>query len=446
MSYSEITPMRKKLDGHDASAGEFAKRVTKLLLGDPSKGIEPLGIMEIVRKLGFKSKQSVIDLKKLAIKLGYLELDSTGKPILPTKSEMALFKKFTENNPFANDEYVASWLRDLMTRADGAPLQSWKALTVRFQAICNTLKTTPEQWVSGNNTVEVLEQGRNFMKTFMELYKDRKAEIRYFSNWTLATTNIESVRYGYAKAARDFMGFHNYRYPDGEKGIMAQSITRFHGNFSDVKLSDEELAKCDKWLKERYPIDSDIYRIFWFGIESMARNKAIWKATTNYSKHVSKKTGKTTYIMEVFESKTKHIRGGKITKFIKKAELQESIDKVIERGGSYIVEERISSQAFTKKFGKILKEMYKFLGKEKTHLANPDDSNSGYFMNHAFHVMRHIGAHSHLRKTKYHYGYVAEIGGWNKVDELKDSYGKMPPEMILDLMDEEDSLNGGKTF
>jgi len=438
MSYQQTTIMRKKLDGHQATAGDFAKRIAKLMLGDLNKGIEPLRTMEVMAKLGFKDKKTVRELKNLAINLGYLELDEVGKPVFPKKSSIGEFKKFTENNPFAQDDFISTWIRDLMVRKNGAPLRTWRPLVRSFLSVCNTLKTTPEQWVTGNNINEVLEQGRNFMKSFMELYKEHKAEVRYFKNWSLENTSVEAVRYSYAKAARDFMGFHNYRYPDGEKGIMSQSVTAFHGNFSDVKLTDEELVKADKWLKENHGIDSDIYRIFWFGVESMARNKAIWKATSVYSKHISKKTGKTTYIMEVFESKTQHIMGGKITKYIKKPELQESIDKVISRGSSYIAEERLGNQVWSEKFGTMLKELYRFLGKEKAHLANQANSNSGYFMNHAFHSLRHIGAHFHLRKTKYHYGFVAEIGGWKKVDELKDSYGKMPPEMILELMESED--------
>lgn len=50
--------------------------------------------------------------------------------------------------------------------------------------------------------------------------------------------------------------------------------------------------------------------------------------------------------------------------------------------------------------------------------------------------MRHIGAHYWLEKKDYNYGIVSEIGGWNTIDELKKSYGQIPPERILEIIEE----------
>jgi len=33
---------------------------------------------------------------------------------------------------------------------------------------------------------------------------------------------------------------------------------------------------------------------------------------------------------------------------------------------------------------------------------------------------------------------VAVIGGWHTIDELKKSYGEMPPEKVLEGIDDED--------
>ena len=40
-----------------------------------------------------------------------------------------------------------------------------------------------------------------------------------------------------------------------------------------------------------------------------------------------------------------------------------------------------------------------------------------------------------LSKTKYNYGIIAEVGGWYTIDELKKSYGQIPPEKILEMME-----------
>ena len=40
-----------------------------------------------------------------------------------------------------------------------------------------------------------------------------------------------------------------------------------------------------------------------------------------------------------------------------------------------------------------------------------------------------------LAKTDYNYGIIAEVGGWHTIDELKKSYGQIPPEKILELIE-----------
>jgi len=73
---------------------------------------------------------------------------------------------------------------------------------------------------------------------------------------------------------------------------------------------------------------------------------------------------------------------------------------------------------------KKLSQIYKHLGR-----------NTNYFLQHATHVLRHIGAHYWLSKTNYNYGIISEVGGWNTIDELKKSYGQIPPEKILELLE-----------
>jgi len=127
--------------------------------------------------------------------------------------------------------------------------------------------------------------------------------------------------------------------------------------------------------------------------------------------------------MNVIESKTSHIRGGRWTKYITKKEVQQSIDLLRERGHNKIYESKASKYAFQIEIREKLIQIYKHLGK-----------NTHYFLNHHTHVLRHIGAHYWLSKTNYNYGIIAEIGGWNTIDELKKSYGQIPPEKILEII------------
>jgi len=51
------------------------------------------------------------------------------------------------------------------------------------------------------------------------------------------------------------------------------------------------------------------------------------------------------------------------------------------------------------------------------------------------HALRHIGAQYWLAKKDFNYGLVSEIGGWHTIDELKKSYGMIPPEKILEVIE-----------
>ena len=55
-------------------------------------------------------------------------------------------------------------------------------------------------------------------------------------------------------------------------------------------------------------------------------------------------------------------------------------------------------------------------------------------MEHPSHVLRHIGAQLLLKKTKWNVEFVAKRG-WKKSQELVDSYGEMPPEIEMEVLD-----------
>ena len=177
---------------------------------------------------------------------------------------------------------------------------------------------------------------------------------------------------------------------------------------------------ADDYIKKTWGLDSDIYRWFWIGIESCARFNALYNMNLDFTKHVG--SSKTTYIMTVFESKTSHIRGGKWIKYITREDTQKSIDLIKSRCTSRIYESILPKYKFHILISNQLKQIYSFLGK------------SLYFQKRPNHALRHIGAHYWLSKTDYNFGLIAEIGGWNTIDELKKSYGQIPPEKILEII------------
>lgn len=115
--------------------------------------------------------------------------------------------------------------------------------------------------------------------------------------------------YTKAKAIRDFCGYYNIIWKRGVGGVMSQAVPN-HGMYADIRLNDQELKDADRYIREKWGLDSDVYRWFWVGIESCSRLEALYAMKLDYAKHVGR-NGKTTFIMTAYESKTRQIKKGK---------------------------------------------------------------------------------------------------------------------------------------
>ena len=406
---------RLRLYGKPASQEDIAKEVSKLLLGNMRRGIMPKSMTEISRTIAY-SRDTIYVYKNLAIELGYLELDQDGKAKLPEKTAQTAFKRFTEQNRLGTNLLVSDWVEDMRTRKQGKPIVSWKARIQNITVWLNTLKINPEQLLVSLETTD------KYMKAFLRLYSEGKADMVYKQD--PSETNIQGIAYKYSQAYRDFMNFHRLPYPKNFGGVSSQKIVG-HAKFSDVELSDEEILKSKNYLIKKYGVCSDEFRFFMMGVESCGRHGAVFPMTLDYKVEVFEKLK--CYIFEVIETKnegTKH--GSKWKKYVTDPDLQKSIDVLKAKGINRLNEEDLPEYKLDKKISTAFYDLYRYLGKETV--------NDGYFMSHFFHALRHVGAHYWLRKTNYNHSVVALIGGWSTIQELIDSYGAVPPAMVLKLI------------
>lgn len=401
-----------RLYGKRATEEEITKEISVLLLGQ--KNDEVLSVQDVATRLGY-ARPSVYGYVKKGVRMGLLAYGYDGKLSIPNnvKSEL-IFRRFNKLHPIVEDPLVAEWKQDMLTRKQGEPLVTWKARIRILESLCNNCKIRPKDLlVSQKHTEKIL---RNYAQLCIEGRVERKACEKKIPR------DIKSRVYTMTQTVRDFCGYYNMTWKRGVGGIMSQ-VAPNHGKYADKRLTEEEMEKADQFIKEKWGLDSDVYRWFWIGIESCARFSALYNMSLDYTKHVNKKTGKATYIMTAYESKTKHIKGGKWVKYITRSDTQKSIDLLKARGGTRIYESREPEFHFSPMMSKSLKEIYTFLGKTE------------YFEDHPTHVLRHIGAHYWLARKDYNYGLVALIGGWNTIDELRKSYGEMPPEKVLEMIE-----------
>ncbi len=445
---------RLRLYGKVATEEEIAEEVARLYLGDPQRKIEPQNVTQICNTLGYNSRVSIYRYLEKACELKILERDATNNRYKkPEKSQAEEFREYDELHPIVKDPLIAEWKLDLRNRKGGEPISSWQTRINSVEAICNTCRVTPKQLISSTHA-----QIETIMQNYSDLYRDGQAKIK--SDFGLKKRNqnllnnlaaickernfslslheaikqkleeseknksIKGAIYVRAQGLRDFLGKYNIVWKRGVGGVMSQKIVG-HAKYADIRLLDSEFESADKYILSRWGLDSDVYRWFWIGVESCARFNALYNMNLEYYKHFSEKLQKITYLFTAYESKTKHIRGGKWLKYITRPNTQKSVDLLKERDGIKIWEAKLTKKKFQEEMRDAMFEI--FLHLSKTNL---------YFYQHATHVLRHLGAHYWLAKGNYqNHVVVAKIGGWNTVDEMIKSYGELPPEKVIEAVE-----------
>ena len=411
------TITRNRLYGKISTIREWISEILRLKFGDSRRKQEPLPNTKIAVKIGI-SRQTLIDYLKIAVIHKIVESDHEKNLIVKISDEQGHTRSFLRYSmdELMKDPLVADWVQDMMTRKSGSPIKIWRPLYRSLKNLCNTLKIKPEQLIIDHKTTELIL--KNFAKEVQSGHYDREG-----LGSKVKVGALDTIMYRTVMATRDFCGFYNITWRIGTPGIMSAKLIR-HGNYADVRLSEEEFKKAEEYILENYGLDSDFFRIFFFGIDSCARKEAILTAKIEYRPHISKKTGKEILFMEVIETKTIHINKGKWTKYITNPKLIESIRRAEKHGLKFLYNSDMSRNTAYKKFLKDLKKLFKFLGKEQIH--------DGFFIARPFHALRHLGGQRLLDRTDWNLGLVCKIGGWHTAKELEDSYGKMPPERVLD--------------
>lgn len=401
---------RIKLGGKKASEKQILSEIYDLITGKGQRP-HPLSITETAKLLGVSRDTVYRYIKKMKGEKT-IQKTSSGKLLLPKETSESKFYRFNSFNPIASDPLVSEWIDDLLTRKGGEPVRSWKTRLRSVESVCNTCNVPPKNLIISEKNTEMI------LRQYVKMYRQGNASRD--NRGVKPSLDIRNGVYCKVQGVRDFCRYYGMNWPRGTSGIMSQKVPN-HGKYSDIRLTGEELKKADDFIKKNWGLDSDVYRWFWIGIESCARFSALYPMSLDYTKHVST-SKKTTYIMTAFETKTRHIKGGKWLKYITRCDTQKSIDLLKDRGGSRIYESALPKYRFHIMISDQLKQIYHHLGK------------GTYFQSRPSHALRHIGAHYWLSKTDYNFGLIAEIGGWNTIDELKKSYGQIPPEKILEVI------------
>lgn len=418
---------RLRLYGKTASKIQIAKEVSNLLLGNSRLKKEPKNISEIASTLGFKERRSVYNYLEIGVTEGFVKRDSNGQYEKPEKSNLAQFKEFSKNHPILQDALVSSWYLKLTTRKQGKGIVSAKNWLNMIERICNTCKCKPEELIDSTESAE------RFKAVYIEAYKNG-------TDWQkvkVSRGGIETLDYRASYAIASFGAPYGISWPRGTSDMSRKIVG--HAQYADIRFTNEEFEKANKFIIEKWGLDSDPFRWFWMGIETCSRYKALQGMKLDFEIHLSKDKKnfsgnkdqvfpeKETLLMKVYEAKTKEINKGIWKKYIKRKDTIESLKLLKARGGTRIFESKLAYQKFESWIQDCMRDIFKHLGKE------------GIFLERPTHVLRHLGAHYGLAKGNYtNHVLIAKIGGWHTIDEMIRSYGELPPEKVLEELDKYD--------
>lgn len=417
--------LRKKLYGSSATKRDFINEIIRLSIGDARRHQEPLNSTQIEKRLGI-GKDLRIELIKLGSDHGLCKRSDTGRLDLPEETQQAQAFAHYDKDAFMQDPYVKSWIEHLQAKGK----KSWHTNYNDLKNFCNTYHRRPEQLLP-----PII---RNHQQLAAQLEKDKLALLRgdvSFVKSNLGLKNAmtqddkDNLFHRLVQTIRIFVQFNGLSIPKNIGGILSGKV-RHHGEYADVRLSEDEIKIGEEYIINKWGLDSDIFRIYSIGIDSGARATALLNIECSWEETRHPKTQQLIFVMKAYESKTnswwkKYISNPRAQESLRLHRAKNKFAKIISSNSQQYTQSRIYLELCEQ-----LREVYTYLGKDKMH---QDKKGVGYFMKKPFHTLRHVSAQHYILLTK-NYTAVTFFCGWKSEIELRASYGEMPAELLFETL------------
>lgn len=372
-----------------------------------------------IAKLLDKDSDTIGRYKKIIVAFGALDESA----IIKKREDQAEFRNEQASEMLKRPE-VKEWYDALIENKKAG--KTTRAFVASLSRVCNILKLSPMALCQ---------------KEYVEKTRQLK-EINSLMHIVEKEVKSESSFYVCRMAVRSWIQFNGVGIPRGNlcPANLSGKVVSTHGQASDVRASMDEIARAKAILgnpksKLPYPerrIDTEIY--FMFGVETASRMTAIITAKLDKWNPESRS-------IKTIERKLTHANKQRMSKRIFCPELIRIMNErkaageqcLIGKQNEYVTFSEMEKQRsddlhITKKQTQAIREIHENLRavyqQVGGNMADP------YFTLKPSHSLRHIAAQYWLLKSEFDYGFVAKLGGWFTIDELKTSYGDMPPEVF----------------
>lgn len=396
-----------------------AEKLAILFLGDPDNKIDPKRPTDIQRILGFKSDKTYKDRKKLAIELGLLKKDNFGRVVKPDLTPLDKFKTFKDKEVLKKNPLIEKWWKKKSKKNNNKGTKQQFTMLRNLIAFFNTVKITPEMLVAQKSPDYVVEMRDLYMEHYFNKTDWRETKTKH--------GDFESKKYNMNQALNSFCNMNGIVWERGSEEMSRKVVG--HGKYKKVRFSKDEFIQAEKYLIEKFGVDSDEYRWFWIGVETCSRAGELMLMKLDYEEVFFKDGSTKSLHMDTFASKLEHSKaGGDVEVFVRRINTMIAVKALRKRGGHNIYENKkgLSKSKLIKYFTDTMKDLYLFLGKDL----------SEFFFIRPNHTLRHLGAQYWLLKSDFKdFTIVAKIGHWGTVQEMIDSYGETPPEVFQRTLD-----------
>jgi len=373
-----------------------------------------------------KDSDTIGRYKKIIVAFGALDENA----IVQKREAEGEFRSEKTNDMKVRFESVEKWQARLM-KQPRASKKKIRSKATSLNRICQILKMSPvallQKAYTGDQQLDAIDE-------LMGVVRE----------------SVESVSsfYQLRMAVRSWIQFNQIGIPRGSlcpQNLSGKTVS--HGKASHVRASKQEIAQSNAILenpKSKLPnpdrrIDTEIF--FKFGVETASRELAILTAKISDISGAWGGWNSTEQTFKVFERKLYHVDEHQQLKRVFCPELVRIINArqkagetcLIGKPNEYVHYSQMENESSddikqTKAQKKALREIddnlravYEQVG---GNMADP------YFTKKPSHTLRHVAAQYWLRKSKFDYGFVAMLGGWLTIDELKKSYGGMPKDVF----------------
>ena len=375
-----------------------------------------------IAKLLDKDSDTIGRYKKIILAFGALDESA----IVKKREDQAEFRNEQASEMLKRPE-VKEWFDALIENKKAG--KTTRAFVASLSRVCNILKLSP-------------------MALCQKEYVEKTRQLKEINSLMFAASKeikSESSFYVCRMAVRSWLQFNGVGIPRGNlcPANLSGKVVSTHGQASDVRASMDEIARAKEILESAtlgqkylpFPerrIDTMIY--FMFGVETASRMTAIITAKLDKWNAESRS-------IKTIERKLTHANKQRMNKRIFCPELIRIMNErkaagetcLIGKPNEYVTFSEMEMQRsddlhITKKQTQAIRELHDNLRavyqQVGGNMADP------YFTKKPSHSLRHIAAQYWLLKSEFDYGFTAKLGGWFTIDELKTSYGDMPPEVF----------------